>query len=57
MQVPDAHAEAEVVLGKRADRADVDDIAGILVVDFLARIDIDAVVITALEDRQLAKYA
>src|SRR5208283_1578563 len=53
MQVPDPHAEAKFLFRERADRADVHDVAGILVVDRLAGIDVDAVMIAALENREL----
>src|SRR5208282_1570866 len=55
MQVPDPHAEAEFLFSERADRANVHDVAGILVVDRLAGIDVDAVVIAALENRELRR--
>ena len=54
MQIPDTHAEAEIFLGKRADRTDINHVAGVLVVDGLARPVIDLVVIAAPENRQLA---
>ena len=54
MQVPHPHPEAEIFFGQRADRTDVDDVAGVLVVDRMARVNVDFVVIAALEDRQLA---
>ena len=42
---------------KRADGADVDDVAGVLVVELAPGKDVDAVVVAALEDRQLAGLA
>ena len=54
MQVPDAHPEAEIFFRQRADRTDVDDVAGVLVIDRMARVDVDFVMVAALEDRQLA---
>src|SRR5262249_54195323 len=53
VQVPDPHPEAEILLGQRTHRADVDGIAGVLVVDGLAGPVIDLVVIAATKDRQL----
>src|SRR5580692_7409926 len=55
MQVPDAHAEAEIFFGERADRADIDHVTGIFIIDRLARINVDLVVIAAIENRQLAR--
>ncbi len=57
MQVPYAHPEAEVFFGQRADRTYVDHVAGVFVVDLLSRVDVDFVVIAALEDRELAGFA
>src|SRR5579871_5689517 len=54
MQVPDAHPEAKILLGERADRANMDHVAGVLIIHRLARIDVDLVVIAAIENRQLA---
>src|SRR5271157_1384524 len=56
MQVPDAHAETEFLFGERAYRADIHDIAGVVVVDRLSGIDVDAVVVAALENRQLRRF-
>ena len=57
MQVPHAHPEAEILFGQRADRADVDDVAGVLIVELAPGKDVDAVVVAALEDRQFAGLA
>ena len=52
LEVPDARAEAEVLGGERADRADVDDVAGVRVVEPLAGSEVDLAVVAALEDRR-----
>ena len=54
MEVPDPHPEAEVLLGQRPHRTNIDRIASVLVVDRFARPMIDLVVIATAENRQLA---
>src|ERR1019366_10362777 len=54
MQVPHAHPEAKVFFSECADRTDIDHVAGVFVIDRTPRVDVDLVMIAALEDRQLA---
>src|SRR5204862_6672868 len=54
VEVPDADLEAEVAIGQRADRTDVDDVAGVLVLQIRARKEADLRVIAAMEDAELA---
>src|SRR6266853_5848550 len=53
MQVPNAHPKTEVLFSKGTDRADVDDVAGVFVIDRFAGKCVYLAVIAALEYRQL----
>ena len=53
VEVPDAHLEAEVAIGQGAHGTDVDDVAGILVLEIRAGEEADLRVIAAMEDAQL----
>src|SRR5207248_1726210 len=54
VEVPDAHLEPEVAVRQRADRADVDHVARILVLEVGPREQADLRVIAAVEDAELA---
>ena len=56
LQIPDARLEAEILAGQRADRTHVHDVAGVGVVELLARKQADARVVAALEDAQFARF-
>src|SRR5262249_61870363 len=53
VEVPDADLKAEIAVGQRAHRADVDDVAGILVLEVAAGKEADLRVIAAIEDAEL----
>src|SRR5437870_10938445 len=55
VQVPDAHREAEVAVGEGAHRADVHDVAGVLVGELRPREEPDLRVIAAVEDAELTR--
>src|SRR5207253_621700 len=55
VEVPDAHLEAEVAIGQRAHGTDVDDVAGILVLEIRAGEEADLRVIATIEDAELAR--
>src|SRR2546427_713401 len=55
VQVPDAHREAEVAVGEGAHRADVYDVAGVLVGELRPREEPDLRVIAAVEDAELTR--
>src|SRR5437870_3081587 len=55
IQVPDAHREAEVAVGEGAHRADVYDVAGVLVGELRPREEPDLRVIAAVEDAELTR--
>ena len=54
LQEPDPLLVEEVLVAQRADRAEVDDVAGQLVVQRMAGKDVDLVVAAAIDDQQLA---
>ena len=54
VEVPHPHLEAEVAVGERAHRADVDDVARVGVLQRRAGEEADLGVVAALEDAQLA---
>src|SRR5262249_31078510 len=53
VEVPHADLEAEVAVGQRADRADVDDVARVLVLEGLAGEQADLRVVAPVEDPEL----
>src|SRR5439155_12952361 len=55
LQVPDTRAEAEVAAGECPDRTDVDDVAGVRIVEHLAGRQLDLAVVAALVDGELAR--
>ena len=55
LQVPDALLVEEVLAAQRADRAEVDDVAGQLVLQRLAGEDVDLGVVAAVDDLQLGR--
>ena len=56
-QVPDPLLIEEVARAQRSDRAEIDHIAGQLVIDRPAREDVDFGLVAALHDLQLARAA
>src|SRR6185369_6162669 len=54
-EVPDARLEPEILARERADGTDVDDVHRVRVVERLAGRELDARVVAALEDAELAR--
>jgi len=50
LEEPDALGEEEILVEERADGAEIDDVAGELVVEGQAREDVDLVLVAAAED-------
>src|SRR5262249_59704283 len=55
IEIPDAGLEAEVAVGQRPHRADVDDVAGVRVIERGSRKQAELRVVAPVEDAELAR--